>query len=165
MASNPYNARGVWVIFISIVLAGMLAIVPLPDWLEIWRPKWMALVVIYWVIALPHRVGLMSAWLIGFFVDVLEGSLLGLNAMTLTIVAYVALSLYQRMRMFTPLQQSITVLMLVAVHQLFVFWVLTATSQNTAADLSFVTPAVSSALLWPLVFILLRSWRRGFNVY
>ena len=165
MASNAYSARGLWVILISIVLAGMLAIVRLPGWLEMWRPKWIALVLIYWVIALPHRLGLASAWIIGFFVDVLEGTLLGLNAMTLTIVAYAALSLYQRMRMFTPLQQSITVLMFVAVHQLLVFWVLTATNQNTATDLSFVTPALSSALLWPLVFILLRSWRRGFNVY
>jgi rod shape-determining protein MreD len=68
------------------------------------------------------------------------------------------------MRMFTPLQQSITVLMLVGVQQLLMFWVLTATSQNTADDLSFITPALSSALLWPLVFILLRSWRRGFRV-
>jgi cell shape-determining protein MreD len=54
--------------------------------------------------------------------------------------------------------------MLVVVQQLLGFWVLTATRQNTANDLSFITPALSSALLWPLVFILLRSWRRGFFV-
>jgi rod shape-determining protein MreD len=162
MASK--RTRGTWVILVSIFLAGLLAIVPLPPWLEEWRPKWMTLVVIYWVIALPHRVGLFTAWCLGFFTDVLEGTLLGLNAFTLTLVAYGALSFYQRMRMFTPLQQSLTVLMLVGVQQLLVFWVLTATGQNTATDLSFITPALSSALLWPLVFILLRSWRRGFLV-
>ena len=110
MASE--RTHGTWVIILSVLLAGMLAIVPLPEWLEDWRPQWMALVVIYWVIALPHRMGLVTAWCIGFFVDVLQGSLLGLNALTLTLVAYGALSLYQRMRMFTPLQQSLTVLLL-----------------------------------------------------
>lgn len=159
------RTRGTWVIAVSVMLAALLAFVPLPAWLEVWRPKWMTLVVIYWVIALPHRVGLFSAWCIGIFTDVLEGTLLGLNAFTLTLVAYGSLSLYQRMRMFTPLQQSMTVLMLVGVQQLLTFWVLTATGQNTATDLSFITPALSSALLWPLVFILLRSWRRGFLVY
>jgi len=159
------RTRGTWVIAVSVMLAALLAFVPLPPWLEVWRPKWMTLVVVYWVIALPHRVGLFSAWCIGIFTDVLEGTLLGLNAFTLTLVAYGSLSLYQRMRMFTPLQQSMTVLMLVGVQQLLTFWVLTATGQNTATDLSFITPALSSALLWPLVFILLRSWRRGFLVY
>ena len=165
MASNAYSARGLWVILISIVLAGMLAIVPLPGWLEMWRPKWIALVLIYWVIALPHRLGLASAWIIGFFVDVLEGTLLGLNAMTLTIVAYAALSLYQRMRMFTPLQQSITILMLIGVQQLLIFWVLTATGQNTPKNLTFVVSALSSALIWPMMFPLLRYWRRAWQIH
>ena len=53
------------------------------------------------VVALPDRIGLFSAWIAGFFMDVLEGSLLGLNALALALVAYLALSLYQRMRMFT----------------------------------------------------------------
>jgi len=121
-------------------------------------------VLIYWVIALPHRVGLFTAWIVGFFVDVLEGSLLGLNAIALTLIAYVALSLYQRLRMFTPLQQSITILMLIGVYQLLIFWVLTATGQNTPQNLMFVVSSVSSALFWPLVFVLLRYGRRSLKV-
>jgi rod shape-determining protein MreD len=156
--------RGGWVILLTILLAGILGMAPLPVWLEMWRPEWMALVVIYWVIALPNRVGLISAWCVGFFVDVLEGTLLGLNAIALTLIAYAALTLYQRLRMFTPLQQCITVLMLVGVQQQLIFWVLTATSQNTPPNLTFIFSALSSALVWPLVFVLLRSWRRGFGV-
>jgi rod shape-determining protein MreD len=156
--------RGGWVILLTILLAGILGMAPLPSWLEMWRPEWMALVVIYWVIALPNRVGLITAWCVGFFVDVLEGTLLGLNAIALTLIAYAALTLYQRLRMFTPLQQCITVLMLVGVQQQLIFWVLTATSQNTPPNLTFIFSALSSALVWPLVFVLLRSWRRGFGV-
>lgn len=161
---GPGNHRGGWVILLTILLAAILGMAPLPGWLEMWRPEWMALVVIYWVIALPARVGLISAWCVGFFVDVLEGTLLGLNAIALTLIAYAALTLYQRLRMFTPFQQCITVLMLVGVQQLLIFWVLTATNQNTPPNLAFIFSAMSSALIWPLVFVLLRSWRRGLGV-
>lgn len=153
--------HGFWFIILTIVFAGILSIVPVPDTMEIWRPEWMALVVFYWVIALPQRVGLFTAWVTGFFVDVLEGSLLGLNAIALMLIAYVALSLYQRLRMFTMLQQSITILMLTGVYQLLTFWVLTATGQNTPQNLLFVVSAVSSALAWPFVFVVLRFWRRA----
>lgn len=165
MTSGYQKAKGGWTIVFTIVLAAILGIVPMPVWLELWRPEWVALVLMYWVIALPHKVGLMTAWLVGFFIDVLEGSLLGLNALALTLIAYVALNLYQRLRMFTPLQQSTTILMLIGVQQLLIFWVLTATGQNTPKNLTFVISALSSALIWPVIFPLLRYWRRSWQVH
>ncbi len=161
VAGRPH---GTWFILLTIIIASLLGIMPMPQWLEAWRPEWIALVLVYWVIALPHRIGLLTAWTVGFFVDVLEGSLLGLNAIALTLIAYVALSLYQRLRMFTPLQQSTTILMLIGVSQLLIFWVLTATGQNTPQNLLFVVSALSSALVWPLVFVLLRFGRRTLKV-
>lgn len=161
VASRPH---GTWFIALTLLIAGMLGVMPLPPWLEVWRPEWIALVLVYWVIALPHRVGLFTAWFVGLFIDVLEGSLLGLNAVVLTLIAYVALSLYQRLRMFTPLQQSTTILMLIGVTQLLIFWVLTATGQNTPQNLIFVVSAISSALVWPLIFVLLRFGRRALKV-
>jgi rod shape-determining protein MreD len=164
MSSGYQRGSGGWLIALTVVAAAILALVPMPAWLELWRPEWVALVLIYWVIALPHKVGLVWAWCAGFFIDVLEGSLLGLNALALTVISYAALSLYQRMRMFTPLQQSTTILILVGVQQLLVFWVLTATGQNTAQDLVFMYPALSSALIWPVLFPLLRYWRRAWQI-
>ena len=158
------RSHATWVIFLSFVAAGSLMLVPLPDWSEAWRPEWVTMVLIYWVIALPHRVGLVSAWILGFFMDVLEGTLLGLNAIALALVAYLALSLYQRLRMFTPLQQSSTVLILVGIHQLLLFWVLTITGQSTAPNLMFLISALSSAIVWPFVFVTLRYLRRNFRV-
>jgi rod shape-determining protein MreD len=156
--------RGLWVIAVTVLLAVILRIIPLPEWLEVWRPEWVSLVLIYWVIALPHRVGLVLAWSVGFLLDVLEGSLLGLNAIALTLIAYIAMNLYQRLRMFTPLQQCATILMLVGLQQLLIFWVHTATGQNTPRNLVFVSSALTSALAWPLVFVLLRYWRRTLSV-
>ena len=82
--------HGGWIILGTLVLAALFTVLPLPDWLEAYRPEWVALVVIYWVVALPDRIGLFSAWIAGFFMDVLEGSLLGLNALALALVAYLS---------------------------------------------------------------------------
>ncbi|MDC0598744.1 rod shape-determining protein MreD [Gammaproteobacteria bacterium] len=164
MVGEFYKSSGAWVIIASFVLAGFLTVLPLPDWVATFRPEWAALVVIYWVMALPNRVGLISAWVIGFFVDVLEGSILGLNALALALIAYLVLSLYQRLRMFTAVQQSSTVLILVGIHQLLTFWVLTVNNQNTPPNLVFMITAFSSALVWPFVFFSLRYLRRYFQV-
>lgn len=157
-------SHGIWVILASFLLASLMLVMPLPSLLEYYRPEWMALAVIYWSMALPHRFGLIGAWVLGFFVDVLEGSLLGLNGLVLALVAYLAMSLYQRLRMFTMLQQASTVFMLVGLHQLVSFWVLTVSNQNTSPNLMFLVSAVTSALIWPFVFYLLRYLRRTFRV-
>ena len=158
------KGSNLWVVVLSLVFAGVLAIVPIPDWLELWRPDWIALALIYWVIALPHRVGIVTAWTVGVLADVLEGTLLGLHAVVLTMTAYIGLTLYQRLRMFTPLQQSLTILMLIGTGQLVIFWVQAATGQNTADNLAFVISSITSALMWPLVFVCLRFCRRSFHV-
>ena len=59
--------HGGWIILGTLVLAALFTVLPLPDWLEAYRPEWVALVVIYWVVALPDRIGLFSAWITGFF--------------------------------------------------------------------------------------------------
>ena len=51
-------------------------ILPLPDWVQTYRPHWVALILIYWNMALPQRVGLWSAFFIGLLVDTAQGTLL-----------------------------------------------------------------------------------------
>lgn len=161
MAALLARHYGIWIVALTFLAAAFLSVVPLPGSLEYYRPEWMTLFLIYWVMALPHRVGLITAWLLGFFMDVLEGTLLGLNALALALVAYLVLSLYQRLRMFTLLQQSSTVLILVGLQQLISFWILTITDQNAPPNLMFMMSALTSALIWPFVFAMLRWLRRA----
>jgi len=155
--------RGGFVIYVSFLVALMLSALPLPEDLQWWRPEWVLLVLLYWIVALPTRIGLGTAWVLGILLDVLEGSLLGLNALALTIVAYVMILVYQRVRMFSWLQQVLFVFALVALDQIIAHWVkgiLGVSSQS----LMFLVPALISAVLWPVLFMLLRGVRRGFNV-
>ena len=69
--------RGGVVIALSFIIALGLAKLPMPDWAELWRPSWVALVLIYWCIAVPERTGVIAGWVVGLLVDVMSGTLLG----------------------------------------------------------------------------------------
>ena len=154
---------GLVVIWITIVVGMVLAVVPMPQFapveLGFLRPDWVAMVLVYWIIALPHRVGILTAWLAGIVVDVLLGSLIGQHALSYVLIAYVAASLYQRLRMFSVWQQASILFALLGVNELVGFWI---ESIAGLADWRFwyLLPALSGAFLWPWVFLMLRSLRR-----
>lgn len=157
------GSRGYGVILLTFFIACVLAVMPLPQWLLWGRPEWLALVLIYWTLALPQRVGLATALVLGVGLDALEGAVLGQNAFSLTVVVLLSLILYQRVRLYNVGQQAAVVFILVGINQLICQWV--QNLQGVGADsLLFLLPAVSSALLWPVVLHVLRGVRRYYEV-
>lgn len=156
-------ASGYWMIPATLLFAAIFAILPIDRSLAWWRPEWILLVLVYWTIALPHRVGMLTALILGFFIDVLEGAAIGQNMLSLTVVVVLARLMYQRLRVFTPLQQASVIFLLAGFHQLIGQW-LQGLQGVAAPGFVFLLPALSSALCWPLVMPLLRALRRGFQV-
>ena len=152
-----------WVILVTFVVALVLAVLPLPQWLLWARPEWLALALIYWTIALPQRVGVLTALSLGVAMDVLEGAVLGQNGFALVVVAVLALLLYQRLRVFSLLQQAGVVFVLIGIHQLICQWVQNLEGAGAQTSL-FLLPAFTSALLWPVVLHILRALRRHYEV-
>jgi len=158
-----HEQHSYWVILLTFLAAIILALVPLPVWLQWARPEWLALVLVYWTIALPHRVGIFTGLLLGLILDVLEGAVLGQNALSFTVLAFLALILYQRMRVTNLWQQAAMIFLLVGINQLICQWI--QNLQGVAAQTPlFLLPAFSSALLWPLILHLLRALRRHYQV-
>jgi rod shape-determining protein MreD len=157
------GAHGYWLIILTFLAAYVLALLPLPAWLLWARPEWVALTLVYWTIALPHRVGIVTALALGVMLDALEGAVLGQNAFSLVVVALLSLTLYQRLRVFSVLQQAATVFVLVGINQLVCQWVQNLEGVGSPS-LLFLLPAVTSALLWPVVLLVLRRLRRHYMV-
>lgn len=155
------EASGIWIIVFSFFAALLLSILPLPGWLQWGRPEWVAMVLIHWIIVMPERVGITIAWVVGLVLDVLEGTALGQNAFALSVMAYVVLLLYQRVRMFSLWQQAGVVFVLVGLNQLIGNWVQTLQGSQSP-NLLFLLPAIASALLWPVVSVTLRTLRHYF---
>ncbi len=157
------SAQGIWVIAASIAMALLLMLINVPDWLRWSRPEWVTIVIIYWVIMLPHRVGVLIAGASGLLLDVLEGTVLGEHAFALVIVSYAAFLLYQRLRMFAVWQQAFIVFVLVGIQQLACHWVENI-SGSPEQNLLFLLPALMSAVFWPLVTVVLGSLQRMYAV-
>jgi len=160
MIAAPRNG---WVILLTFLLALMLSAIPLPEYVEWGRPQWVALTLIYWVAALPHRIGPWHAWVLGLLLDILQGSLLGVHALSLAVIAYVMQLLHRRFRMYPLWQQALLVLVLIGTYQMALQWAqsLAATGSNS---LLFLLPSLISTLIWPWLFVMLRSVRRGLHV-
>jgi len=157
------DSHGYWLIITSFLVAYVLAVLPMPQWLMWARPEWVALILIYWAIALPHRVGILTALVLGIMLDDLEGAVLGQNAFSLVVVAALCQTLYQRLRVFSVLQQAGTVFVVIGINQLVCQWVQNLEGVRSPPML-FLLPAVSSALLWPVVLHVLRRLRRHYRV-
>ncbi len=157
------NTRSWLVIAITFAVALMLSILPGPAWAQPFRPDWVSLVLIYWCMATPQRVGIGVGWTIGLILDVLYGSLLGEQALAKTLVAFLTLKLHLRMRMFPRWQQSVTVLILVATNRLVTLWIKDLI-MHTPVRWSYWSSSVVSMLIWPWLFVILRDVRRRARV-
>ncbi|MDM8559574.1 rod shape-determining protein MreD [Candidatus Parabeggiatoa sp. HSG14] len=162
MSLEPHH--GGWVIVLSFLVSFMLAIMPLPAWATVWRPDWIALVLTYWCIAVPQRVGVASGWFVGLIHDVLSDTLLGQHALTLCIIAFISVKLHRRIRLFPRWQQVMGVFGLITASQLLNAGISSIVG-NPLLEWSFIYPAITSCGLWPWVFIILRDMRRTYQVY
>ena len=161
MAST--RSRNTWLIWLSLALALLLSVMPM-GFLDIARPLWLGMFLTFWALFLPHRVGMATAWLFGLAQDVQYGTLLGQNALVLTLIIFLVMSLHRRLRMFPSWQQSLVLLVVFGLAQLVQLW-LNTLGGNRPPTLLFLLPALVSALLWPWISGLLRGLSRRFNVY
>jgi rod shape-determining protein MreD len=155
--------RNSFVIGMTFAVALLLSVMPMPTMLELGRPMWLAMVLAYWVMALPHRVGLLTAWVAGLAIDVLYGQIFGQHALVMTLIAWMILLLHQRIRRFPLWQQSLVMLPVLGIAQILLLW-LNSLTGSRPPTLLFLLPVIVSAVLWPWVFSVLRGVRRRFHV-
>lgn len=162
---NP--GQGGWLILLTVAGAMVLAVVHLPEtwpsWLGWLRPAWVALVVFYWVMELPHRIGLIAVWILGALVDVLVGEPLGLNGVLLAAITYVGWRFYERLRMYSVFQQAGVAFLLVVGTETVRAAVLELTGDRPFSVWA-VGPAVIGLVLWPFLAALLDVLRVRFRV-
>lgn len=134
-----------------------------PDWLSLLRPNWLVVVLFFWVVELPHRIGLIGTWVLGILLDVLLAQPLGLNGLILAGVTYISWRFYERLRMYSALQQSGVVFVLVALAELVRGLALNLDSQRGVGWELLSVPVVSM-LAWPVIYLALLRLRVGLRI-
>lgn len=153
----------VWLIYLSLFIALLLTVIPMPQMVKLARPDWTLLVLMYWTMALPQRVSVGTAFVIGFIVDVLVGTVLGVNALAFAVVIFVVALHHLKIRNFSVLQQALLMGLLLALYQLILFW-LSHFLTGVYFRPQYLWPVLTGMLMWPWLFWLLRRFRRQLKI-
>jgi len=154
---NRVRAQG-WLFAGSLAIAFLLQLMPLPQFLLPVKPYWVALVLVYWAIELPEKVGLGFAFLFGLAGDVLTGELLGEQALRLVVLAFIVLRFRARLRFFPMWQQALAVLALLLNDRVVLLMVRGFSGEAIPSASYWLAPLVGM-LMWPFVFLLLDDLR------
>lgn len=153
-------ANPVFVAF-SLVLAFLLNLLPKGNLPGI--PDFVALVLVFWSIHQPRKVGIGVAFSMGLLMDVHNATLLGENALAYTLLSYFAIMLHRRVLWFAPLMQAIHILPLLVLAQIAQALVHLVISGKFPGWLYFLSSVVE-AFLWPVAtWLLLAPQRRAID--
>lgn len=136
-------------IALSCVIALVLAMLPLPFWLAVFRPAFLVLVVMYWSTMAPYAGGLLLGFLCGLALDVFQGPLIGQHAFALSLITYLAVRFSLQMRAKPIFEQSLYVLAALVLYEAVLFLIDGFTGRGTTSFRWLYAPV--SALIWPLV--------------
>ena len=142
----------------SILIALVLTLLPLPSNIEPYRPEWLLLFLIFWVVRKPETYGLGIVWILGLVLDVIRGALLGQHALGFIISCYLCQQFHQRAHLFSMPQQCILIPLTLLPHFILSYLVYGILDQ-APNGWHYWLPIVSSTLIWPLISILLGGWR------
>ena len=142
----------------SILIALVLTLLPLPSNIEPYRPEWLLLFLIFWVVRKPETYGLGVVWILGLVLDVIRGALLGQHALGFIISCYLCQQFHQRAHLFSMPQQCILIPLTLLPHFILSYLVYGILDQ-APNGWHYWLPIVSSTLIWPLISILLGGWR------
>ena len=143
-------------VIVTIILALMLMVVPLPDWATPFRPDWVALVLIYWAMMMPRTWSVGSAWIVGIVLDVAQGTILGQHALALCFIVFVTVRFHLLMRVFPMQQLTATVFAILAMYQFILFWI-NGVAGIDVPPVTYWGPVIAGTILWPVAVMLLRG--------
>ncbi|MBL8397562.1 MAG: rod shape-determining protein MreD [Candidatus Accumulibacter sp.] len=142
-----------WFIFATMFLAMLLNLLPtaaLPAF-----PDWVALVLVFWSIREPRRIGMGSAFLFGLAMDVADASLLGQHAFAYVLVAYGASSVSRRILWFPLRLQALQIFPLLLLVQVIQYGLRMVMVGGDFPGLSYFLGPFFATMLWPLLTFLL----------
>ena len=145
-------------IIVSVIVASVFIVYPLSYGLSAWRPEYMLLLVMFWVLCQPTWCGVWFAFAMGMFVDLLVGSPLGLNALSFVIVSFVARFFIREKRILTFVHIWVIVSLATLAH-LLLQWLMQVMGGIDFALARHWQPLPTTIAVFPLVYYVLKRWR------
>lgn len=119
-----------------------------------WAPDLLALVLVFWSIHQPQRVGIGAAFVFGILLDVHQGALLGQHALSYTVLSFLAIAIHRRLLWFSVPSQAIQVMPIFAASHAIELVARMTTGGSFPGFLMLLAPLIES-FLWPVISVLL----------
>jgi rod shape-determining protein MreD len=132
----------------SVFVALVLTVLPLPPWLDMLRPAFLVLTVLYWSVNAPRTGGIALGFFAGLALDVFQGPVLGEHALALALVTYIAVREHQRIRSKPAIQQALIVFAALVVYEIVLFMIDGWTGHAVTTPQRWVH-TLTGALIWP----------------
>lgn len=152
------RASSNWLVAVSLLAGLVMLVIPLPAGVGPLRPYLLALVLGYWLLESPHRIGLGTAFVLGLAADVVSASLLGEQALRLVVLAFLIQRFRARLRFFPLWQQAGAMFVLLLNDRVITALVHVVAGGPAMPWLGWLAPVLGFAL-WPWLFLLLDELR------
>jgi rod shape-determining protein MreD len=146
-----------WFIWGSLLAAMLLNMLPLGR--QVWMPDLLALVLVFWNVHQPLRIGIATAFAFGLAMDVHQTSLLGQHALAYTALSYFAITIHRRLLWFTVPSQAVQVFPLLAAAHAIEMTIRLAADGSFPGWMRALAPVIEAAL-WPVMNVLLLAPQR-----
>jgi rod shape-determining protein MreD len=143
-----------WLVYGSFLFGLVFAILPMPEMVSAARPFLLAMLVAYWIMEAPSKVGMGTAFILGLLSDLMSASLLGEQALRLVVIAFLVQRFRARLRFFPLWQQAGAIGLLLLNDRVIgalVHWVVGAPQAGWTSWFSWLLAMV----LWPWLYVFL----------
>ncbi len=155
---NAHRNDHRWAAPATLLVALLLTLAPYPQWMKFAQPDWVTLALFYWCLAKPRWVGVGYGWVLGLLLDLTHYTLFGQHAIGKALIALVVVGAHQRLRLYHRWQQCAVVLALACIDIGIVAWGYRL-ANGVEIRLDYWQAALTTALLWPLVYAVLHGLR------
>ena len=158
------NRISIVVIWLTLLIGLCIQIIPWSTEYNIFKPHLLMLIMAYWLIALPHRIGMGMAFLLGIVLDLFSGSLLGIHAFILSCIAYLLMFKFQLIRNLALWQQSIIIFAVSLCYNSLVFLFQVSIYHIITISPLILVSSIVDGILWIVIYLFLRLIRRSFAI-
>ena len=164
MNDQPQSALKLyWAFSLSCFFAFTLMLVRVPDWLSAYWPDWIALVIVYWALVAPDRIGPVAGFIIGTMLEVLFARTFGVLSTGLAVLAFLVNIAHMQLRITSRWQQVFLLVLLVGVFKLTNLWFESLVENATLTGADWLS-LIGNLVVWPFLNIVLDEFRRMMRI-
>lgn len=143
-----------WYVLLGLFVALILNLIPLENIFYMMRPDFVAIILLYWSINQPEKIGLSLAFAMGLLMDVGHASVLGQHALAYCVVVYLTSTLHRRLRIFSLFQQAPQIGVILLIMQTIIV-VIELLSNNQSSGWILFLSVLTSTICWPPIAYLI----------